>query len=408
MPRTEKISRTDINIRPCRFAKKPEYKFVVTGPQSGGRRRWRKFFAARAQADAYAQLRRVELSNVGTQGATLTSSQRAEYLDCLNELQPYGVSLRDAIKMLLPTLSARRQTVPVEKAVAAMLKAQEADGASRRHLEDLRSRLGKFARAFPNRGLATISTADLDTWVRGLAVGNLTRNNFRRVIGSLFAFGRARGWCIENPASALAKAKVAPNKIGILTPQQTASLLENAPSSVQAALAIAAFTGLRRAELERLDWREVKLAKGLVEVTAGKSKTAARRFVPIRENLRAWLAPLARAEGMVCPPNFRLHFDAARKSAGLDGKNWPDNGLRHSFASYHAAQFQDAGKLASEMGHTTPTVVFQHYRELVEPEEAERYWDIRPASEASNIVPITAGVAIPPHEIDNQSSTSRV
>ena len=395
MPRAKQpdpVSRTDINVRPCRLAGKPAYKFVVSGPQPG-RQRWRRFFETRARADAYAHLRRVELSNVGTEGAALSASQRSEYLDCLAKLEPFGVSLREAVEMLLPTLAARRQTVAVEKAVAAMLKAQRADGASRRHLEDLRSRLGQFERAFPGRPLAGFSTFELDDWIRGLGVGAVSRNNFRRVVASLFAFGLARGWCAENPATALSRAKIVGNKVGILTPEQTATLLNNAPADCVAPLAIGAFAGLRRAELERLDWREVRLAKGLVEVTAGKAKTARRRFVPVRENLAAWLAPFVRAEGPVCPPNWRKRFDAARAAAGLDGDKWPDNALRHSMASYHAAHFQDAGKLAAEMGHTSPAVVFQHYRELVEPEEAARYWSIRPAAAPDNVVPMRAGAA---------------
>lgn len=390
MPRPAKVappSRTDINVNPCRLAGKPAYKFVVTGPQPGGRR-WRKFFETRARADAYAHLRRVELNNVGTEGAALSAAQRAEYLECVAKLEPFGVGLREAVEMLLPTLAARRQTVPVKKAVAAMLKAQRSDGASRRHLEDLRSRLGQLERAFPGRPLAGLSTVELDGWIRGLGVGAVSRNNFRRVIASLFAFGLARGWCAENPATALARAKVAAGMVGILTPTQTTELLASAPADCVPALAIGAFAGLRRAELERLDWREVRLAKGLVEVTAGKAKTARRRFVPIRENLGAWLAPLARAEGPVCPPNWRKRFDATRQAAGLAGDLWPDNALRHGFASYHAAHFQDAGKLAAEMGHTTPGIVFQHYRELVEPEEAARYWNIRPAVTPANVVPM--------------------
>ena len=395
MPRAKQaapVSRTDINVRPCQITGKPNYKFVVSGPQPG-KQRWRKFFETRARADAYAHLRRVELSNVGTEGAALSASQRSEYLDCLAKLEPFGVTLREAVDMLLPTLAARRQTVAVEKAVAAMLKAQKADGASRRHLEDLRSRLGQFERAFPGRPLAGLSTVELDGWIRGLGVGAVSRNNFRRVVASLFAFGLARGWCAENPATALARAKVAGGKVGILTPGQTAMLLNSAPTDCVPALAIGAFAGLRRAELERLDWREVRLAKGLVEVTAGKAKTARRRFVPIRENLAAWLAVHARPEGPVCPVNWRKRFDAAREAAGLGGDAWPDNALRHGFASYHAAHFQDAGKLAAEMGHTSPAVVFQHYRELVEPEEAARYWNIRPATAPANVVPMLAATA---------------
>ena len=49
---------------------------------------------------------------------------------------------------------------------------------------------------------------EVNGWLRGLSVANLTRNNFRRVVGSLFAFGKARGWCVENPVTALGKAKV--------------------------------------------------------------------------------------------------------------------------------------------------------------------------------------------------------
>ena len=376
MERPKKPSKTDINVLPCRLAKKPNYRFVVTGAQTGGRR-WRKYFGSKATADAYAHLRRVELSNVGTQGAALSQAQRVEYLDCVKELEPFGISLREAIRIVLPTLAARRRTVVLETAVATMIEMQTADKASTRHLEDLRSRLGQFARAFSGRMLATITTEEIDAWLRALPVASITRNNFRRVVGSLFAFGCTRKWCSENPVASVSKAKVKPGKVGILTPKQIANLLAGAPADAVPALAIGAFAGLRRAELERLDWSKVRLRKKLIEVTATTSKTAARRFVPIRPNLKSLLAPYARAEGPVCQSNFRKQFNTAREASGLSGTKWPKNGLRHSFASYHAEHFKDAGKLAAEMGHTTPAVVFQHYRELVEPEDAARYWNVR-------------------------------
>ena len=33
-------------------------------------------------------------------------------------------------------------------------------------------------------------------------------------------------------------------------------------------------------------------------------------------------------------------------------------------------------RLALDMGHVTPHMIFNHYREIVTPEEAERYWNI--------------------------------
>jgi hypothetical protein len=62
--------------------------------------------------------------------------------------------------------------------------------------------------------------------------------------------------------------------------------------------------------------------------------------------------------------------------------------LRHSFASYHLAHFRDAAKLALELGHTDQVLIFRHYRELVKPDEAAKYWNIRPATQ-TNLVAIS-------------------
>jgi len=65
--------------------------------------------------------------------------------------------------------------------------------------------------------------------------------------------------------------------------------------------------------------------------------------------------------------------------------------LRHGFASYHLAHFENAAELALEMGHTDQQMIFEHYRQLVLPKEAARYWKICPASVGKGkIVPITA------------------
>ena len=152
-------------------------------------------------------------------------------------------------------------------------------------------------------------------------------------------------------------------------------------------MAIGACAGLRRAELERLDWSDVHFDADLIEVTAQKSKTARRRFVKMQPNLRGWLLPVRKHSGQVTPDNFENQLDAAREAAGIT--QWPDNGLRHSFASYHLAHFKNAAELALEMGHTNSGLIFNHYRELVRPKEASRYWEINPA-EQSKVVQMKA------------------
>ena len=52
-------------------------------------------------------------------------------------------------------------------------------------------------------------------------------------------------------------------------------------------------------------------------------------------------------------------------------KEWDQNALRHSFASYHYAKYKNENETASLMGNS-PQMVFQHYRELVRPDAAEK------------------------------------
>jgi integrase len=96
------------------------------------------------------------------------------------------------------------------------------------------------------------------------------------------------------------------------------------------------------------------------------------------------LQPYAQLSGNVTPPNYRELLDAAREAARIE--EWPQNALRHSFASYHLAKFNDAAALALELGHTSAHLVFQHYRQLVKPKQAERYWKLAPARAGKKVI----------------------
>ena len=137
----------------------------------------------------------------------------------------------------------------------------------------------------------------------------------------------------------------------------------------------------------RLEWSEVNLRRGFIDVKAAKAKSARRRLVPILPNLAEWLKPYATMKGHVVPQGVRGKIDRVCEGAGLT--RWPKNGLRHSFASYWLAAIHDAPRVASELGHTSPQMLYSAYRELVLPEEAERYWKIAPAVETANVVAFT-------------------
>jgi integrase len=185
-------------------------------------------------------------------------------------------------------------------------------------------------------------------------------------------------------ADGLPRAKTIGGEIEIFRPGDFAKLIAQADAEVLPFLAIGAFTGLRHAEILRLEWDDVHFGQGFVEVKARKAKTAQRRLVPIQPNLQAWLDPYRGRTGRVC--RWVRVGRMASALAADTGLRWPNNGLRHSYASYRLAQCQDAAKVALEMGNT-PTMIFRHYRELVMPQDASAWWNISP-KEATNVVPM--------------------
>jgi integrase len=377
------MRRQKIRVRKYRDNARPHLKFVVNFRESGKRKR--AFFETKQEADTFAENRNIELKNSGREGAEFPTSLRIMAQECAERLRSYGRTIKDATDFFVRHLAASERSITAAKLVEQVLTAKKADGMSNRYVQDLRSRLPRFAKDFDGKMVAEITAKEIDDWLRALEVGPTTRNNFRRTLVMMFSYAAKHGYTTSNPAAETQKAKEIDAPPGILTVQETARLLEAASPELLPYVAIGAFAGLRRAELERLDWSDVHFDDNLIEVTAQKSKTARRRFVKIQPNLREWLLPLRKHKGSVTPDNFPKRLDAARETAGID--DWPDNALRHSFASYHLAHFKDAAALALEMGHTDSGLIFNHYRQLVRPKEAERYWNIMPAP-VSKVVPM--------------------
>jgi integrase len=353
-----------------------ERMWCLTWPKPGTGRN-RQFFRNKAEAKSLLEQKRVELENFGRAGMQLSDRERALFHECCEALRPYQKSLRDATTFYVEHLKSTSASCTAVQLVQELLKAKKADGVSEQHLRAIRYRLNAFAEKFDGQPVATITSRAVDIWLRSLPVASLTRNHYRQLVVLMFNFAVRNGYATTNPAIGAAKAKVDGKPPGILTVKQASALLVSAAPEIVPYVAIGLFAGLRRAELERLDWSEINFESGLIEVTAKKSKTAMRRLVKIQPNLREWLLPYREHKGNVTPAScFRELLEHAREAAGIN--EWPVNALRHSFASYHMARFANAAATALELGHTDAGVTFRYYRELVEPKEAERYWQIAP------------------------------
>lgn len=386
--------------------------FVVEGLRINGKR-VRKFFKTKKDATTWIDETKVKIANEGLSALTIGDDVRVMAVQCADQLRPYGKTLADATAFYIGHLKQTERSCTFAELVASFTAAKIKDGVSDRYLSDLRTRFGRADQDFGPRKVATIDAREIDDWLRDLPLSPQSRNNFRTVLHALFAYAEDRGYTALNPVAKTAKAKLVDKAPDIFTPQEAQALLEAAlpapPPDQDAkadadatkpwlgnpdiipALAIGLFAGLRQAEIERLDWNEVDLGRSFIEVTAEKAKTKKRRLVKIEPNLAAWLTPFVRKAGSVMPPNYRHKLEPTWKKAGLEA--WPDNGLRHSYASYHLAHFKDASRLALELGHGTTQMLFAHYRELVRPEDAERYWNIKPQAGGENIIPLNQHVA---------------
>jgi integrase len=337
--------------------------------KDGGQRR---FFATRVEAETWADQQRVRRQNEGS----------AAFDDA--ELRKHGWTIADAIRFAVKHLRTQKESVPVEQAVRELIETKAASGRSARYCDDLRLRLAKLTAEFGTLSIAQTTTGELEGFLTALRVSPETRNTYRRDCRTLWSFAEKRGWVSMNAAAKTERAKAIDKPPGILTPEEAAALLvESHDPDLRAFHAIGLFSGLRVAEIKKLDWRNVDLGGGFIEVSAATSKTRSRRLVPIQDNLRAWLTLIAETAGPIVGRNLRKRHLDARKRAGIT--KWPENAMRHSFVSYRLAATGNAAQTALESGHDQ-AILFAHYRELVRPKEAARFWEIRPSAAKDKLV----------------------
>ncbi len=249
-----------------------------------------------------------------------------------------------------------------------------------------------LAEAFPGHSISDLSTGALDNWLGGLAKFNaVTKNRFIKTLVTLGTWAEKRGYLVKgsNPFSGMVRYKEDKSPVAIFTPEQLKSVLNTVPKSLIPFIALGAFAGLRAAELQRLDWKEIDLARGYITVAASKAKTRRRRLVPVSDNLRLWLEPDRQESGPISLQGKPLA--AARRYC--QGFKWAKNGLRHSYISYRLAVIHDTARVALEAGNS-PEIIFGHYRELVTPEEAKAWFDVKPEywTNGSRVLLIASGL----------------
>jgi integrase len=290
-----------------------------------------------------------------------------------------GRSVIDAARYYMRHYDPQRPRKPLLDLALEFVDSRIARGLSQKYVVSARCTMRVLVRAFSGRALDDIEPAALDRMLEGnTRLRNRSRNTYRVILVSFGNFLKARGYLPHDRPTAFERMTVWRNEVdavSIYTCEEMSRLLSGAHNALVPCLAIAAFAGMRTAEICRLDWSNVHLDRGFIECEAKMAKTRSRRLIPISANLRAWIEPLARPGGRVV--EYRSEDQAMRRFHQSIGFKWKRNALRHSYISYRLALIADTARVALECGNS-PDVIFKHYRELVTPEEAGKWFSIMP------------------------------
>ncbi|MCB1100512.1 MAG: tyrosine-type recombinase/integrase [Verrucomicrobiae bacterium] len=376
----------------------PRYDYRVTYLAEG--KPQQRYFKNQRDAIEHAKEKSDELAKHGTTSVEISADDRAAVAAHRQFLDECGWTIRKALEFAEDHLVRSINSPTVAEGVKEFLGEKLNQGIADRTLSDLSSRLNAFTDEFGECSIAAVGTDQLTDYIRKKGKPQ-TQRNHRRIIAGFFIYAQSRQWTDCNPADpkGMKLAKVKARTIGILTPGQACAMLTHAIAEIVPLIALALFAGIRREEIERLDWEDVRMptAKkpGVIRIPANVSKTGFARKIAMASNLAQWLAPHRKESGLIHPGargigewQIRNWFSEAREAAGIT--EWPANAFRHSFGTYRMEQIHDIGLVSEEMGNS-PAMVKKHYQDaFVEPEDAHTFWSIAPTTEAK-VVSIAAG-----------------
>ena len=293
--------------------------------------------------------------------------------------------IRRARKCLAAGAEALRQheqTVSFEKAVEAALEARR--DRRTRTVYDFRYFTRRFMKRCPGlaaRRVRSITPQECAGYIEMAFETPRQRQKARLILSGVFGTALKRGWCDANPVAKVEAPRVVEQQVPILSPQEieqittTASIYRD--GSCAAAVGMMLYAGIRPHEVARLTWAQVDLRNRAIYILPRHSKTGGARRVTIHKPLLRILRAHKREDGeKICPANWLHHWRELRRTAGWDtpAHRWPQDALRHTFASYHLSHFRSFAELQLEIGHRNATLLRTRYVDQRPVVNAGAFW----------------------------------
>jgi excisionase family DNA binding protein len=217
---------------------------------------------------------------------------------------------------------------------------------------------------FKNVDLRTITGLDIERFrASRIKKGNnrSTVNRYLQLMGKMFNLAVEEGYLEENPAR-----KVKPFsekdtlKERILAEKEEEKLMENSSDTLKPIIAVALNTGMRRAEILGLKWKNVDFQAKRIRVE--KTKNGRVRFIPITDDLFKQILKLKSENGQSAfvflnpatkKPflDMKTPFKRACRISEIEGLRFHD--LRHTFATRLIERGIDIETVRDLCGHSS-------------------------------------------------------
>lgn len=206
------------------------------------------------------------------------------------------------------------------------------------------------------------------------------RQKARLILSGVFGTAVKRGWCDSNPVARVEAPRVIENPVPILNPKEieqiTTTAQEYQDGRCAAAVGMMLYAGIRPHEVARLTWEQVDLQEQAIYILPRHSKTGGARRVTIhRPLLKILRLHVGKDAQKICPANWLVHWRKLRCAAGWSKeKRWPQDALRHTFASYYLSFFRSFSELQLEIGHRDSTLLRTRYVDQRGVNDPARFW----------------------------------
>lgn len=191
-------------------------------------------------------------------------------------------------------------------------------------------RLTKFKKLYLDRALHMVTADSISAAIPNTSAG--TFNRYANLITAVMTLAK-------HPIS-IPRRETPAGRVRWLTKTEWAKLKKELSDHQRAMATFAISTGLRQANVFRLEWSQVDLKRRVAWIHADQAKSGKAIAVPLsKDALRVLKAQVGKNERWVFPhrgravSEIKTGWKAALKRAGIKDFTW--HGLRHTWATWH-------------------------------------------------------------------------